>query len=354
MKLNPMTPSAATRLGLGTALAGCLALPSLAQDLTVFDYSGFEDPSFHGPFTAQHGDSPEFVFFGDEDEAFQRLVSGFQADVTHICAGSVPRWQESGIIEPWDTAQLAAFETLNADLVGQDILAGSEELFFLPVDYGSTAVTYNAADVPAEDVASLDVFLNPAYAGRLSIPDNVDDAYALAYLATGVSDWADASDAEFEAATEWLRSIHPNLRTYWVDPAEISQLHASGEVLVSWAWNEVPVALADEGFDVGYARNTAEGTSVWLCGYVNMAEGPGDEAQAYDYVNAVLSADSAGPLLSEGFGSANQAALEALGAAAMDAAGLGEVSVPVLAQLPISNDQRQAQAEAFERIKAGF
>jgi spermidine/putrescine transport system substrate-binding protein len=38
----------------------------------------------------------------------------------------------------------------------------------------------------------------------------------------------------------------------------------------------------------------------------------------------------------------------------MEAAGLGEVTVPVLAQLPISNEQRERQAEAFERIKAGF
>jgi spermidine/putrescine transport system substrate-binding protein len=105
---------------------------------------------------------------------------------------------------------------------------------------------------------------------------------------------------------------------------------------------------------VGFARNTTEGTSVWLCGYVNMAEGEGSEDQAYDYVNSVLAEESAGPLLDSGYGSANDAALEALGMEAVEAAGLGEVTVPVLAQLPISNEQRERQAEAFERIKAGF
>lgn len=338
---------------LTSAIALAFALPANAQSLTVFDYSGFEDPSFHQPFIDAHG-APEFVFFGDEDEAFQRLLAGFQSDVTHICAGSVPRWQASGIIEAWDTDQIAAFETLNADLVGQDVLAGSEELFFLPTDYGSTAVAYNSDELTADDITSLEIFNDPALAGRLSIPDNVDDAYALAYLATGVVDWADVTDAQFEAATDWLRGIHQNLRTYWTDPAEISQLIGSGEVLAAWVWNEVPVAMAEEGFNVGFARNTTEGTSVWLCGYVNMVEAPGDEAQAYDYVNALLSEGSAGPLLGNGFGSANDAALQALGAEAMEAAGLGEVTVPVLAQLPISNEQRERQAEAFERIKAGF
>ncbi len=238
--------------------------------------------------------------------------------------------------------------------MGQDVLSGSEELFFLPTDYGSTAVAYNSDEVQASDVTSLEIFNNPAYAGRLSIPDNVDDAFALAYLATGVTDWSDVTDAQFEAAAAWLRGIHGNLRTYWTDPAEISQLIGSGEVLAAWVWNEVPVAMAEEGFPVGFARNTAEGSSVWLCGYVNMVEGPGTEEQAYDYVNALLSDASAGALLADGFGSANDAALQALGAEAMEAAGLGEVTVPVLAQLPISNTQRERQAEAFERIKAGF
>ena len=338
----------------GTAAALMVALPALAQDMVVFDYSGFEDPNFHQPFIDTHGVAPDFVFFGDEDEAFQRLLAGFRSDVTHICAGSVPRWQASGIIEPWDTDQIAAFGTLNASLVGEDVRAGTEELFFLPTDYGSTAVVYNTETVPAEDAATLEIFTNPAYAGRLSLPDNVDDAFALAYLATGVTDWSDVTDEQFDAAAAWLRAVHPNLRTYWTDPAEISQLMASGEVQAAWVWNEVPVALAEEGFPVGFERNTAEGTSVWLCGYVNMVEGMGDEALAYDYVNALLSPASAGPLLSSGFGSANDAALQALGTEAIEAAGLGEVTVPVLAQLPISNDQRERQAEAFERIKAGF
>jgi spermidine/putrescine transport system substrate-binding protein len=342
------------RFALGTAVSLALAVPAHAQDLLVFDYSGFEDPDFHQPYVASHGESPEFVFFGDEDEAFQRLLAGFRSDVTHICAGSVPRWQESGIIEPWDTDRIESFETLNAALVGEDTLAGTEDLYFLPTDYGSTAVVYNADEVQEEDVSTLEIFNDPDYAGRLSIPDNVDDAYALAYLATGVTDWRDVTDAEFEAATEWLRGIHPNLLNYWVDPAEIQQLMASGQVLAAWAWNEVPVALAGEGFPTGFERNTEEGTSVWLCGYVNMAEGEGSEDLAYDYVNALLSEESAGPLLDAGFGSANAAALEALGMEAMEDAGLGTVDVPILAQLPISNEQRERQAEAFERIKAGF
>ena len=332
--------------------ATATALPAAAQ-MTVFDYAGFEDPDFHAAYVEAHGGSPDFAFFGDEEEAFQKLSSGFRADVTHICAGSVPKFEESGLVEPWDLSRIPNWENLNRDLTGEEVGAG-EDVYFIPTDYGSTAIAYNTEEVPAEDVASLDVFLNPAYQGRMALPDNVDDAYALAYLATGVTDWAAATDAQFEAASDWLRQVHPNLRTYWTDPAELAQLLSSGEVLVAWAWNETLPTMVDEGFPIGFQREAEEGSSLWLCGYVNMAESDGEEDLAYDYLNAMLDPSATEPLLASGFGQSNQAAMQDQGEAALEASGLGMIDAPVLAQLPMDGQLRQRQAEAFERIKAGF
>lgn len=332
-----------------------LATAAVAQDadLLVFDYSGFEDPSYHQPYIDQHGASPTFAFFGDEDEAFQKVRAGFNADVAHICAGSVSRWTESGIIEPWDTSLITAFDDLNSSLMGADVAGG--ETYFIPTDFGSTAIAYNPDSVPAEDVASLQIFKDPKYAGRMTLPDNVDDAFALAYLATGVTDWTEATDEEFEAAANWLREVHPNLRTYWTDPAELAQLMSSGEILISWAWNETYPTMVEEGRPIGFARETVEGSSLWLCGYVNLSGGQGDEQKAYDYLNAMLSESSVVPLLDAGFGSANATALTSLVTEEdLVASGLGVVDVPLLAQLPLPNDMRERQAETFELIKAGF
>lgn len=343
-----------------TTLLGAVSLSALASavaaqdaDLLVFDYSGFEDPAFHDDYVTKHGSGPTFAFFGDEDEAFQKIRAGFAADVTHICAGSVAKWTESGIIEPWDITRIPAYGDLDSNLTGTDI--GGDETYFIPTDFGSTAIAYNPDDVPAADVATLDVFKNPAYAGRVTLPDNVDDAYALAYLATGVDNWTTATDEQFEAASNWLREVHPNLRTYWTDPAELAQLLSSGEILVSWAWNETYPTMADEGRPIGFQREAAEGSSLWLCGYVNMAEGQGVEDKAYDYINAMLAESSVVPLLEAGYGSSNAAALTSqVTEADLEASGLGVIDVPVLAQLPMSNDMRERQAETFELIKAGF
>lgn len=345
-----------TKLILGAVSALALATATNAQDadLLVFDYSGFEDPAFHSDYVAAHGSGPTFAFFGDEDEAFQKIVAGFEADVSHICAGSVTKWAESGILDEWDTSKITAYGDLDSNLTGTDV-GSSGPVYWIPTDFGSTAIAYNPEKVPAEDVASLDVFKNPAYAGRLTIPDNVDDAYALAYLATGVTDWSAATDEEFEAASQWLRDIHPNLRTYWVDPGELAQLLASGEILVSWAWNETYPTMLEEGRPIAFQREATEGSSLWLCGYVNLKDGQGDEDKAYDYINAMLAASSVPGLLDAGYGSANKVALNAqVSTEDLEIAGLEEIDVPILAQLPISNELREKHNETFEMIKSGF
>lgn len=341
---------------LGATAFCALTTASAAQDadLLILDYPGFENPDFHVGYVEKHGDSPSFSFFGDEDEAFQKIRSGFQADVAHICAGSVSKWTESGIIEPWDVNNIPAYADLDSNLTGTDV-AAAEAVYFIPTDFGSTAIAYNPEKVPAEDVASLEIFKDPNYAGRVALPDNVDDAYALAYLATGVDNWQNATDAQFEAASDWLRAVHPNLRTYWTDPAELAQLLSSGEVLISWAWNETYPTMVEEGRPIAFQREAAEGSSLWLCGYVNLADGQGAEEKAYDYMNAILADTSVIPLLDAGYGSSNQVALTStVTEEDLIASGLGAISVPVLAQLPMSNDARERQAETFELIKAGF
>ena len=337
-----------------TALLALLAGPALAQDsdLLVFDYSGFEDPAFHPAYVAAHGQSPSFSFFGDEDEALQKVRSGFRADVAHICGDSVSKWTEAGVLEPWDTSRIAAYDDLDANLTGQDLTQG--ESTFLPTDWGTTAIAYAAGEVPAEAVATLEVFKDPAYAGRVTLPVNVADTYALAFLATGVTDWSAIGDAELDAASAWLREVHPNVRTYWTDPGELAQLMASGEVLIAWAWNETLPTMVEEGFDIGFEREPAEGSSVWLCGYVKLKDGEGSDDKAYDFMNAMLAPEATQPLLDAGYGHSNAVAMADVGDAALTEVGLGPIDAPVLAQLPQDPAFREKMNEQFELIKAGF
>ncbi|MCL7466414.1 ABC transporter substrate-binding protein [Phaeovulum sp. NW3] len=342
---------------LASVAAFALTLPARAADpdLLVFDWAGFEEEGLFAPYIEKHGTGPSYTFYGDDDEAYQKLASGFKADVAHPCSQMVSKYRDAGLIEPWDTSRIPEFANLDPSFLNSPIFKDDAGVWYLPTDWGVTAIAYNPEQVPAEDVASLSVFTNPKYQGRTSLPDSSDDIWALAYLATGVTDWTTISDEQFAAAAAWLREAHQNVRSYWADPAEQAQLMASGEVLVAWSWNDGVVYLRNDGYPVAFQREAKEGSSTWFCGFVNLKDGPGSEDKLYDFVNAWLRPE-AGPALLDaiGYGHTNTAAMDLVPAEDLETAGLTDIDAPILAQTPNDPALRERQLAEFEKIKAGF
>ena len=340
-----------------TAIALAIAAPAFAADaeLTVFDWAGFEEPSIFQAYIDKNGDSPTFAFYGDDDEAFQKLSSGFKADVAHPCSQMVSKYRDAGLIEPWDTSKIPNFDKIDPKFLDSPIYKDDQGVWYIPTDWGATAVAYNTETVPAEDVASLQVFADPKYQGRVSLPDSSDDVWALAYLATGKTDWTEVSDEEFAKAAEWLRSVHPNVAAYWADPSEQAQLMASGAVDIAWSWNDGVVYLQEDDYPVGFQRAPTEGSSTFFCGMVNLKDGPGNEDKAYDFINAWLEPSAGKALLDTiGYGHTSTEAMETIKDEQAVKDGLSPVDAPILAQTPNDPALREKQLAEFEKIKAGF
>lgn len=342
---------------LATASALAFALPALAADpdLIVFDWAGFEDEALIADYIGAHGTLPTYAFYGDDDEAFQKVASGFRADVVHPCSQMVSKYRDAGLIEPWDISRIPEFGNIEARFLQSSIFKDDTGVWYIPTDYAYTAIAYNTAEVPEGDVSTLNIFVDPKYAGRISLPDNTDDIWSLALLATGVSDWSDVTDAQFSEAAAWLRRAHENVRTYWADPSELAQLMATGEILVSWSWNDGVAIMREEGFDVGFQRQPTEGAATWFCGYVNIKDAPGSEDKAYDFINAWLSkASTRGLLDGFGYGHSNAAGMAAIPAEDLVAADINPIDTTLLTQTPIAHQMRDRMLEEFEKIKAGF
>lgn len=340
-----------------SSAAVLLAAPALAADpeFTVLDWAGWEIDGVLTDYVAKNGAHPTYSFFADDDEAFQKASSGFKTDVVHPCAAHVGRYREADLIEPWDPAKIPEFGNIAPRLLNSPIFKDDAGVWFIPTDYAYTAIAYNTTEVPEADVASLQVFKDPKYAGRISLPDSTDDVWSLAFLATGLTQWDNVTDEQFKAAADWLREVHPNVRAYWSDPAEMAQLMATGEVLVAWSWNDGVATLKAEDFPVGFQRTPTEGATTWFCGYVNMKDAPGKEEKAYDFINSLLAPTSAQALLDElGYALSNDAAMKEIPADALKAAYVDPVEGPILAQTPVSSEMRSKMIEEFEAIKAGF
>lgn len=338
-----------------TSLTG--AMPAIAADpeLTVLEWAGWGIPELMAPYKEKNGDTPTYSFFADDDEAFQKVSSGFRTDIAHPCAAHVGRYREAGLIVPWDVSKIPEFDNIAPRMMDSDLFRDAEGVWFIPSDYAYTGTAYNAAEVTPEDVASLQVYADPKYAGRISLPDSTDDVWSLAFLATGLTSWDDVTDEQFQAAADWLRSVHPNVRAYWADPSEMSQLMISGEVLVAWSWNDGVAALKQAGFPVGFQRTAAEGGTTWFCGYVKVKDGPGKEEKAYDFINTMLSPASAQVLIDNlGYALSNDAAMKTVPEDVLKDHFLDPISGPILAQTPLPGAFRNRMIEEFEAIKAGF
>jgi spermidine/putrescine transport system substrate-binding protein len=337
------------------ALMASTAAYGADPELLVFDWAGFEDQALIEGYVAKNGQMPTYAFFGDDDEAFQKISSGFKADVAHPCAQMIQKYRDAGLIEPWDVSRIPEFANIEARFLNSSIFKDDTGVWFIPTDYAYTAIAYNPEMVPAEDVATLNVFIDPKYAGRTTLPDNTDDTFSLALLATGVTDWTSVTEEQFQAAAAWLRLAHANVRTYWADPAQNAQLMKTGEALVSWSWNDGVAAMKAEEIPTGFNRTPAEGVATWFCGYVNFKDAPGSEDKAYDFINAWLEPGSAKGLLKNfGYAHANAVAMQSISAEELAAGYADPVDGPLLTQVPIDPEMRDRMTEEFEMIKSGF
>jgi len=347
----------------GTALALTAGTGARAEDkdLIIFDWSGYEAPEFHPKYVAKHGDEPTFTFFGDEDEAFEKIRSGFKTDLAHPCSQSVVKWREAGLLEPLDTSKIAGWKDLNPGIMAMKDLATTADgtAWFMPWDWGNTALTFNTSKIDEKDVASLKAFADPKFKDRVSIGDNVDDAYALASLVIGLKDWTKMTDAQFAEASAFLREVHKNVRLYWTDNTEIVQAMGGGEVDLAWAWNDAGTQLANQGQPVKIKRDTTEGLSTWVCGYVRMKDAPGSAEKAYDFLSAVNDDPSVANFIVKewGYGHGNAKAMEAVEPKVLQEKGYADVAKFVdktLFQSPVPPELKLKMIAEFEKIKAGY
>lgn len=351
-----------TRLLVGTAMLAGAGQGAFAADssLTVFDWAGYEDPAFHPAYTEKHGDSPTFTFFADEDEAFAKMRAGFVPDIAHPCSQSVVKWRDAGLLAPLDTSKIAGFDDIMPGLKSiKDLVATADgTVWFLPFDWGNTLMTYNADAVDAKDIQSLKAFADPKFKGRVAMPDNVDDAYALASLVIGMKDWTEMDDEKFAAASAFLREVHPNVRIYWSDGTELAQAFGGGEVDIAWAWNETSTTLSAEGLPIKAKKDTDEGLSTWACGYVKLKDAEADDEKIYDFLSAVNAPEVSNYIVTAwGYGHGNGAGMKAIPAADLEASGYGNVDEFVdntLFQSPLPNELKAKMIAEWEKIKAGY
>ena len=265
----------------------------------LFEWSGYELPEFHPAYIEKHGSSPDYTFFGEEEEALQKLRAGFTADISHPCTYSTRRWRDAGLLKPIDLSRLDAWGDVFPSL--KDLAGSVDEkgdTYFMPWDWGNSSVIYRTdlVDPKYIEEESWEILFDEKYAGRLGIYDSVDGVMGVVGLVIGAKDPFNMTEDELNAAADLMRHQRDILRFYWTDQSSVEQAIASGELVASYAWNSAYLTLKEQGVPVAYMV-PKEGIYTWACGFCLLNGGEGNEDMMYDYLNAVLAPEAGAHLV---------------------------------------------------------
>lgn len=201
-------------------------------------------------------------------------------------------------VAAYDAAIVTNLKNIS-DIGRADVVERDGKTYLIPVLWGYDMVVYNQNHVPDNDALtqSWGLLFADKYAGRIAwfdVPHQMIMAAGL-HLGHKAPEKADASDlAEF---TKFLIAKKKNVRTIWSTFAQAVSLLASGEVVVSYGWIPIRVALQKQGLKI--VNNwPSDGLLVWSHGaYIPKDSRKAAAAQAV--VNAMMTAEYGAALTRE-------------------------------------------------------
>lgn len=322
--------------------------------LTYFTWAGYDLPSFHPAYGKKYGGEPAYAYFPDSEEAFQKVRQGYTGDVVHPCLPHIGRWQAEGLLQPVKPEKIQAWKDLSTALTENASVHFADAYWMVPWEWGASSLIYRTDK--AETPASYDIMLDPAFKGRVSIPDNVDEMAMLASLLAGIEDPYKLEDADYDRILEKMNALVAQARFLWTDATTVNHAMASGEIDMFWGWPNTWVALQEAGIPVTYMSDPAEGIVSWACGFVIPKDARADEEEIYDFINASLEPDAGKALIEKyAYGHSNLQSFEGIGPETLQKMGLATDVGAMLSKgnMLMARDeaQRKKLIELWEQAK---
>jgi spermidine/putrescine transport system substrate-binding protein len=345
--------------GLSLASIGFDARPAhAADDLMCIDWTNYHVPEMMPEYVAKHGAVPPVTYMVDDEDAFQKLRAGFQADTVHPNTFSVPRYRDGGVARPIDTSRLSRWPELFDAVKQVPGVMADGQAWIVPCSWGNSSIIYRTdlVDPKYQEEPSWTLLWDERYKGRLAASSPMEDVVISAGLVAGAKDPFAMTDEELATVGDLLRKQRDNLRFYWEDMTTMEQAMASGEIVAAIAWNTSVSSLKREGVPVAY-MTPKEGILTWLDGLVWSATGEGPEEKVYDLMNAWLDPEAGKYLIDViGYGHTNPKSFELVSPERIAEAGytdpLASLSSGVFFQ-PIEPKLRERYNNLLEEIKAG-
>ena len=257
-------------------------------------------------FNSTHGYEVEVEYstFGTNEDLYNRLSLGDVYDLVCPSDYMIIKLINEDEVEPFsDSFFDTSVESNYYTNYVSDYIAGVFEdydwqKYAACYMWGTTGLVYNPELVEAEDVATWNILTNSDYSRRVTIKDNVRDAYfatlgiihgdELLSLGSGTGDddersalLNDTSDEAIAAAEDKLKEIKENVYSFETDSGKSDMV--TGKVLANYQWSGDAVYILDEA--EGDELNPTElwysvpdeCTNLWFDGWVMLKDGVGGD-----------------------------------------------------------------------------
>jgi len=252
-------------------------------DLTILEWSGYQQAKYHPEFNAKYGGQPNVALFAEEKDAMQRMRNGYRVDLIHLCANSLDEAREAGLIKPLDISRIPRWSDISPSLLQVEDVQVDGKYWLAPWEWGFSTVAYNPEVVEIEN-ATYDIFVDPRFKGKTALTSSLSVNHIIAGVIGGWENPLDPTDAEMDMAPEIFTKMLENARFIWSDGTQLEQAWVAGDVSISYVFGSASLRMKKTGIPI----QVVEPIMTWMCGLSLSANGAGSEQQAYDYINAML------------------------------------------------------------------
>ncbi len=290
-------------------------------NLSLLEWNGYEDAKYHPEYNAKYGRQPSYTFFAEEEDALQRMRSGHQVDLVHLCAaGQLGEARDAGLIKPLDIDRISRWGDITPSLLEVKDMQADGKYWSVPWEWGYSTVAYNPEIIEVEN-ATYDIFVDPRFKGKTALPSSIGINILIAGVIAGWADTQDPTDAEIAMAPAIFTKMLENARFVWTDGTQLEQAWVAGDVGISYVFGSASRRMKEEGIPIVVVKPLM----TWLCGLSISTNSTASEDQVYDYLNAMLAPASGVALFDEyGYGHGNAKSINLIDPSRIEGTGVDD------------------------------
>ena len=267
--------------------------------LNVLTWQGYHEQDWLDQFTKDTGIKVNAVNVGSPDEMYAKIKSNpSQFDIALVTSGWFDTYAKEQLLEPIDASKITNQPSLGFDWKGAASSNGTQ--YGVLYNWGDEALAWIPGSIPSTpDMAKYldaqgrpndwNIFWDPAFAGKVSIPDDPTSVMPMVPLALGMTDPYQLTPEQFTAFQNRLNELHSQVKRLNTGYNDQVNQFANGEATIGYLSiiSEVGM-LAKDGKKLEVNHEVKQGVPAWSDNYSITKTGAKKSDSVYKFINYTL------------------------------------------------------------------